>query len=55
MKLQGWQFLVLMFILFILFGSKKLPSFAKSLGESLRILKSEIKKSRLNNDQEKKD
>jgi sec-independent protein translocase protein TatA len=43
-----WHILVLLIVGLVLFGSKKLPDSARSLGRSLRIFKSEMKE--LNND-----
>jgi sec-independent protein translocase protein TatA len=43
-----WHIVVLLIVGLILFGSKKLPDSARSLGRSLRIFKSEMKE--LNND-----
>jgi sec-independent protein translocase protein TatA len=37
------ELLVLLLIVIILFGAKRLPETARSLGKSLRILKSEAK------------
>lgn len=41
--LEPWHLLVLGIVIILLFGSKKLPDTARSLGKSLRILKSETK------------
>jgi sec-independent protein translocase protein TatA len=38
-----WQLLILVLILVLLFGAKRLPDAARGLGRSLRILKSEVK------------
>ena len=43
-----WHIVVLLIVGLVLFGSKKLPDSARSLGRSLRIIKSEMKE--LNND-----
>jgi sec-independent protein translocase protein TatA len=37
-----WKILIVAVVLIVLFGSKKLPHAARSLGQSMRILKSEI-------------
>src|SRR5258708_35915976 len=37
-----WKILIIAVVLIILFGSKKLPDAARSLGRSMRILKSEV-------------
>ncbi|MGA5321534.1 Sec-independent protein translocase subunit TatA [Streptomyces seoulensis] len=41
--LEPWHLLVVAIVFIVLFGSKKLPDTARSLGKSLRILKSEAK------------
>ena len=40
---KPWHILVLVVVLVLLFGAKKLPGAARGLGQSLRILKSETK------------
>ena len=37
-----WKILIVAVVLIVLFGSKKLPDTARSLGKSMRILKTEI-------------
>ena len=37
-----WKILIVAVVLIELFGSKKLPDAARSLGRSMRILKSEV-------------
>src|SRR5215470_9826333 len=37
-----WKVLIVAVVLIVLFGSKKLPDAARSLGRSMRILKSEV-------------
>ncbi|WP_425953654.1 Sec-independent protein translocase subunit TatA [Xylanimonas sp. McL0601] len=41
--LQTWHVLVMLVIIFLLFGANRLPGLAKSVGESLKIFKKEIK------------
>nr|WP_306316598.1 MULTISPECIES: Sec-independent protein translocase subunit TatA [unclassified Streptomyces] len=41
--LEPWHLLIVGLVIIVLFGSKKLPDTARSLGKSLRILKSETK------------
>lgn len=41
--LEPWHLLIVAIVLVVLFGSKKLPDAARSLGRSMRILKSEAK------------
>jgi len=37
-----WKILIVAVVIIVLFGSKKLPAAARSLGKSMRILKTEI-------------
>ena len=41
-----WKILIVALVIIVLFGSKKLPSAARSLGQSMRILKKEVPRSR---------
>jgi sec-independent protein translocase protein TatA len=41
--LKGWHVLVLVAVLVLLFGAKRLPDAARSLGRSLRIIKAETR------------
>jgi sec-independent protein translocase protein TatA len=41
--LEPWHLLILVLVIVLVFGSKKLPDMARSLGKSARILKSEAK------------
>ena len=40
---EGWHFIVLLLIVLIIWGAPKLPGFAKSLGQSMRIFRKEMK------------
>jgi sec-independent protein translocase protein TatA len=42
-ELRPWHIIVILAVLFVLFGYKKLPDATRSLGRSLRILKTEVK------------
>ena len=42
-NLQGWEFIFLLLIVLIIWGAPKLPGFAKSLGQSMRIFRKEMK------------
>lgn len=42
-NLRGWEIIVLIAIVLLLFGSKKLPDAARGIGRSLRIFKAETK------------
>lgn len=41
--LSPWHWLILGVVIIMLFGAKRLPDFARSLGKSLRIFKAEVK------------
>ncbi|GAA3205367.1 Sec-independent protein translocase subunit TatA [Actinocorallia longicatena] len=43
MDLGPWEIAIIAVVILVLFGSKKLPDTARSLGRSLRIFKSETK------------
>jgi sec-independent protein translocase protein TatA len=40
-QIGPWQLVIILVLVVIVFGSKKLPDTARALGKSLRILKSE--------------
>ena len=37
-----WKILIVALVIIVLFGSRKLPAAARSLGQSMRILKKEV-------------
>ncbi|MEU9131749.1 Sec-independent protein translocase subunit TatA [Kitasatospora sp. NPDC048540] len=41
--LEPWHIIIMVAVLVLLFGSKKLPEMARGLGKSMRILKAETK------------
>ena len=41
-NLTGWHFLIILVVVLLLFGAPKLPGLARSLGQSMKIFKSEI-------------
>jgi sec-independent protein translocase protein TatA len=41
--LQPWHWIIVIAVFVLLFGAKKLPDAARSLGKSMRIFRSEIK------------
>jgi sec-independent protein translocase protein TatA len=41
--LQAWHIIVVVVVLVLLFGSKRLPDAARSLGRSMRIIKAETR------------
>lgn len=42
-NLSGWHFVILLVIILLVFGAAKLPALAKSLGQSVRIFRGEMK------------
>ncbi len=42
-NLGGWHFLIIAVVVLLLFGATKLPALAKSVGQSARIFKGEMK------------
>jgi sec-independent protein translocase protein TatA len=40
--LEGWHLIILIVLLVVLFGFKRLPDAARSIGRSMRIFKSEV-------------
>ncbi len=51
-SLGGPELIVILIVIAVLFGAKRLPDSARSLGRSLRIFKSEMKEMK---DDDKKD
>jgi len=41
-NLTGWHALIVLAIILLVFGASKLPALAKSVGQSVRILKDEV-------------
>jgi sec-independent protein translocase protein TatA len=41
-NLTGWHALVILAIVLLIFGASKLPALARSVGQSVRILKKEV-------------
>ena len=42
-NLKGWEWLIIVALILLLFGAKRLPDAARGLGRSLRIFKAETK------------
>lgn len=42
MRLQGWEWVIILAIVLLLWGAPKLPGLAKSMAQSMRIFKKEI-------------
>ena len=53
-NLGGWTGLIVLVVIVLLFGAPKLPALAKSLGQSLKIFKSEVRPSDDSTDQAEK-
>ncbi|MCX5440643.1 MULTISPECIES: Sec-independent protein translocase subunit TatA [unclassified Streptomyces] len=53
--LEPWHLLIVAIVVIVLFGSKKLPDTARSLGRSLRILKSETRAMKADEVEERRD
>lgn len=41
--LTGWHALILLAVILLLFGAAKLPALARSVGQSMKIFKNEVK------------
>jgi sec-independent protein translocase protein TatA len=39
---EGWHIVILVIVVLVIFGSSKLPIAARSIGKSMRILKTEV-------------
>ena len=42
-QMRGWEWLIIVALILLLFGAKRLPDAARGLGRSLRIFKAETK------------
>jgi len=42
-NLRGMEWLILLLIVLLLFGARKLPDLARSVGRSMKIFRSEVK------------
>ncbi|WP_271984804.1 twin-arginine translocase TatA/TatE family subunit [Pseudoclavibacter terrae] len=42
-NLTGWHGIAVLAIIVLIFGASKLPALAKSVGQSMRILKTEVR------------
>ncbi|GAB2561408.1 twin-arginine translocase TatA/TatE family subunit [Leucobacter ruminantium] len=48
--LTGWHLVIILFIILLLFGAPKLPGLARSLGQSMKILKKEVRNDEASDD-----
>ena len=46
MRIQAWHIIVLVIVIVLVFGSNRLPDMAKSVGQSMKVFKKEIKELR---------
>ncbi|GAA0965909.1 twin-arginine translocase TatA/TatE family subunit [Frigoribacterium faeni] len=42
-NLTGWHAVIILAVILLLFGAAKLPALARSVGQSMRIVKAEMK------------
>jgi sec-independent protein translocase protein TatA len=42
-NLTGWHLIIVLVVILLLFGAPKLPALARSMGQSMRIFRSEVK------------
>ena len=42
-NLTGWHLIIILAVVLLLFGAPKLPGLARSVGQSMRIFRSEVK------------
>lgn len=42
-NLNGWHLVIILAVILLLFGAPKLPALARSLGQSMKIFKGEVK------------
>ena len=53
MRFQVWHMVVLLVLVLVVFGSSRLPDIAKSVGQSMKVFKKEIKELRDEDDDKK--
>ncbi|WP_043669364.1 Sec-independent protein translocase subunit TatA [Clavibacter michiganensis] len=54
-NLTGWHLVIILVVIVLLFGSTKLPALAKSVGQSMRIFKGEVKTMKEESGSERRD
>ncbi|MBM9434165.1 twin-arginine translocase TatA/TatE family subunit [Flaviflexus equikiangi] len=42
MNLSGWEILIILLVLILVFGAAKLPMIASSVGKSMKVFKKEV-------------
>jgi sec-independent protein translocase protein TatA len=55
MRLEGWHLIIIIVLALVLFAAPKLPGMARSLGQSMRIFKSEVREMKKDGATEAKD
>ncbi len=55
MRLEGWHLIIIIVLALVLFAAPKLPSMARSIGQSMRIFKSEVREMKKDGSSEAKD
>ena len=55
MRLEGWHLIIIIVLALVLFAAPKLPGMARSLGQSMRIFKSEVREMKKDGATESKD
>ena len=55
MRLEGWHLIIIIVLALVLFAAPKLPGMARSLGQSMRIFKSEVREMKKDGAPEGKD
>ena len=50
MRFQTWHIVVLLIVILLVFGSNRLPDMAKSVGQSMKVFKKEVKDLRDDNE-----
>ncbi|MET4094412.1 Sec-independent protein translocase subunit TatA [Arthrobacter sp. UYCu712] len=55
MRLEGWHLIIIIVLALVLFAAPKLPGMARSLGQSMRIFKSEVREMKKDGNTDAKD
>ncbi|WP_347107511.1 Sec-independent protein translocase subunit TatA [Paenarthrobacter sp. S56] len=55
MRLEGWHLIIIIVLALVLFAAPKLPSMARSIGQSMRIFKSEVREMKKDGSSDTKD